>query len=472
MSQSRGGAVAAEGSARRSRAGSDSGPALQIGLSSAKRRMLRRIERRQARVGVFGAGYVGMAVALEAARVGFTVTCFDIDQERVRAVNEGRSYLDDVRDEALQQFRQAGRLEAKSEFSSLARTEVMIICVPTPLTPSKEPDLSAMRMSAAEVKRHLRPGRLVVLESTTYPGTTEEVLRPRLESTGLRAGKDFWLAFSPERIDPGNKRHTFRTTPKIVGGVDPDSTAVAGAFYETLVDQVIRVSSAATAEMIKIYENVFRNINIAFANEVAQLCDRMGLDVWEVIDGAATKPFGFMPFYPGPGLGGHCIPIDPYYLSWKARQHDFEVKFINVAADLNANMPYYVLSRVTRAFNEQGKSVKGSRILVLGAAYKPNVSDTRESPAYKLIPLLQKAGAKVTYHDPHVPELTVANGAPQRLRSVALSEQAVSGADCVLILTDHQCYDYQMILREARLIVDTRNALGLKNGHPDKVVRL
>jgi len=314
-----------------------------------------------------------------------------------------------------------------------------------------------------------------VLESTTYPGTTVEVLQPILEATGLQAGRDFWLAFSPERMDPGNTRYGLRRTPKIVGGVDPESTAVAAAFYEKLVDRVVPVSSATAAEMIKIYENVFRNVNIAFANEVAQLCERMGLDVWEVIEGAATKPFGFMPFYPGPGLGGHCIPIDPHYLSWKARQYDFEVRFIDLAADINANMPYYVCARVMKALNDQGKSTKGSTILVLGAAYKPDVGDTRESPAYKVIPLLQKAGAEVVYNDPYVPELTVTNGngrGPERLFSAPLGDGVLARADCVLILTAHRCYDYDAILREAQLIVDTRNALGLRDGYAGKLIRL
>ncbi|MHC5034604.1 MAG: nucleotide sugar dehydrogenase [Planctomycetota bacterium] len=407
-----------------------------------KERLLKRIAAGQARVAVIGAGYVGLAVAAEAAGVGFNVVCLDVDEERVRALNTGRSYVEDVADETLRPLAKARRLTATTDFGSLADREITVICVPTPLTPSKEPDLSAVEAVAHEVKRHLRAGELVVLESTTYPGTTSEVLQPLLESTGLKAGEDFWLAFSPERIDPGNKKHTLRTTPKIVGGVDSASTQVAAAFYDQLVDRVVRVSSAATAEMIKIHENVFRNINIAFANEVAQLCDRIGLDVWEVIDGAATKPFGFVPFYPGPGLGGHCIPIDPHYLSWKARQYDFEVKFIDLAADINANMPYYVCRRVMGALNEQRKSIKGSTILVLGATYKPDVADTRESPAYKLIPLLQKAGSNVLYNDPYVSELTVTNGNPQQLRSTALKDGVVSGADCVVLLANHRCYDY------------------------------
>lgn len=438
-------------------------------------RLLRQIEQRQARVGVIGAGYVGLALAAEAAQVGFSVTCLDIDPERVKALNAGRSYIDDVTDAAIRALQRSKRLEATSDFGALTDCEVMLICVPTPLTPSKEPDLSAVEAAVAEVKRYLRPGRLVVLESTTYPGTTDEVVRPALESTGLELGKEFWLAFSPERIDPGNKSHTLRTTPKIAGGVDQISTVVAVAFYETLVDKVVPVSSATTAEMIKIYENVFRNVNIAFANEMVQLCDRMGLDAWEVIEGAATKPFGFMPFYPGPGLGGHCIPIDPHYLSWKARQYDFQVRFVNLAADVNANMPHYVLSRVMRALNERGRSLKGSTVLVLGAAYKPDVADTRESPAYKVIPLLQKAGANVLYNDPYVPELTVANGAghePERMQSVELADGVVADADCVVVLTNHRRYDYQAILRDAQLIVDTRNALAQCNGDAGKVVRL
>ncbi|MCJ7735800.1 MAG: nucleotide sugar dehydrogenase, partial [Anaerolineae bacterium] len=317
-----------------------------------------------------------------------------------------------------------------------------------------------------------RPGSLVVLESTTYPGTTTEVLQPLLESTGLKAGRDFWLAYSPERIDPGNKRYSLRTTPKIVGGVDPESTDVAAAFYGRLVDRVVRVSCATTAEMIKIYENVFRNVNIAFANEAAQLCHRMGIDAWEVIDGAATKPFGFMPFYPGPGLGGHCIPVDPHYLSWKARQYDFQVKFLELAADINANMPYYVVSRVMMALNERHKPLMDSTVLILGAAYKPDVADTRESPVYKIVPLLQKAGARVLYNDPYVAELTIKDCRPQRMESTALSERLLSAVDCVVMLTGHSCFDCESILRASQVIIDTRNAFRSVNGPPGKVVRL
>jgi UDP-N-acetyl-D-glucosamine dehydrogenase len=438
----------------------------------AKTTILDRIARSQADVAVIGAGYVGLAVASEAAAVGFNVSCLDIDAERIRSLNNGRSYVEDVSSETIEELRKAGRLVASTEFDLLDRCDIAVIAVPTPLTPSKEPDLSAVESAAEEVRRYLRPGSLVVLESTTYPGTTTEVLQPLLESTGLKAGRDFWLAYSPERIDPGNKRYSLRTTPKIVGGVDPQSTEVAAAFYGKLVDRVVPVSCATTAEMIKIYENVFRNVNIAFANEAAQLCHRMGIDAWEVIDGAATKPFGFMPFYPGPGLGGHCIPVDPHYLSWKARQYDFQVKFIELAADINANMPYYVVSRVMMALNERQKALMGSTVLILGAAYKPDVADTRESPVYKIMPLLQKAGARVLYNDPYVAELTVKDCRPQRMESRALSDSLLSTADCVLMLTCHSCFDCESILRASQVIVDTRNAFRSVNGHPGKVVRL
>jgi len=444
----------------------------EIRALDAKTTILDRIARSQAHVAVIGAGYVGLAVASEAAAVGFNVSCLDIDAERIRSLNNGRSYVEDVSSETIEELRKAGRLVASTEFDLLDRCDIAVIAVPTPLTPSKEPDLSAVESAAEEVRRYLRPGSLVVLESTTYPGTTTEVLQPLLESTGLRAGEDFWLAYSPERIDPGNKRYSLRTTPKIVGGVDPQSTEVAAAFYGKLVDRVVPVSCATTAEMIKIYENVFRNVNIAFANEAAQLCHRMGIDAWEVIDGAATKPFGFMPFYPGPGLGGHCIPVDPHYLSWKARQYDFQVKFIELAADINANMPYYVVSRVMMALNERQKALMGSTVLILGAAYKPDVADTRESPVYKIVPLLQGAGARVMYSDPYVPELSITNGRPQCLKATALDTGVVSEADCVVLLTRHACYDYQAILRDAQLILDTRNAFGFAEGTPGKLVRL
>jgi len=444
----------------------------EIRALDAKTTILDRIARSQADVAVIGAGYVGLAVASEAAAVGFNVSCLDIDAERIRSLNNGRSYVEDVSSETIEELRKAGRLVASTEFDLLDRCDIAVIAVPTPLTPSKEPDLSAVESAAEEVRRYLRPGSLVVLESTTYPGTTTEVLQPLLESTGLRAGEDLWLAYSPERIDPGNKRYSLRTTPKIVGGVDPQSTEVAAAFYGKLVDRVVPVSCATTAEMIKIYENVFRNVNIAFANEAAQLCHRMGIDAWEVIDGAATKPFGFMPFYPGPGLGGHCIPVDPHYLSWKARQYDFQVKFIELAADINANMPYYVVSRVMMALNERQKALMGSTVLILGAAYKPDVADTRESPVYKIVPLLQKAGARVIYSDPYVPELSITNGSPQCLKATALDTGVVSEADCVVLLTRHACYDYQAILRDAQLILDTRNAFGFAEGTPGKLVRL
>jgi len=438
----------------------------------AKTAMLDRIARSQVDVGVIGAGYVGLALASEAAAVGFSVACLDIDAERIRSINDGKSYIEDVSSEAIVAAREAGRLVGSSEFELLDRCDIAVIAVPTPLTPSKEPDLSAVEAAAEEVKRHLRPGRLVILESTTYPGTTTEVIQPALESTGLKAGRDFWLAYSPERIDPGNKHYSLRNTPKIVGGVDPESTDVAGAFYSRLVDRVVPVSCATTAEMIKIYENVFRNVNIAFANEAAQLCHRMGIDAWEVIDGAATKPFGFMPFYPGPGLGGHCIPVDPHYLAWKARQYDFQVKFIELAADINANMPYYVVSRVMMALNERRKALMDSTVLILGAAYKPDVADTRESPVFKLIPLLQKAGARVLYHDPHVAELRVKGCRPERLESAALSDRLLSNADCVVMLTCHSCFDCESILRASQVVIDTRNAFRSVNSHPGKVVKI
>jgi len=417
-----------------------------------------RICSRTARVAVIGLGYVGLPLAVEVASAGFPVTGVDVDPGKVATLLSGRSYVADVPDDRVAPLLRDLRLFPTTDYSRLEDAEVLLICVPTPLTRSKEPDLSYVRTAAEGIARTLRPGGLVVLESTTYPGTTEEILRPILECSGLRAGRDFALAFSPERIDPGSRKYRMREVPKVVGGLTPRCTALAQLFYQQFIDRVVPVSSPTVAEMVKVYENVFRNVNIALVNELALLCDRMGLDVWEVIEAAATKPYGFMPFYPGPGVGGHCIPIDPYYLAAKAREYDFHVRFIELAAAVNDSMPYHVVSKVTAALNSQGRSLRGARTFVLGVSYKRDVADARESPALKIMELLDKRGAVVRYHDPYVPEVVLSNPGC-RLTSVPLTDEELEQADCVIVATDHSCVDYHKVALRARLVVDTRNAL-------------
>ncbi len=422
------------------------------------------IEARTARVGILGLGYVGLPTAVQFARAGFRVLGFEVDGQRALAVNRGRSHVCDVSDEALRSLVDMGRLEATVREERMGECDVLIICVPTPLTPTKQPDLSHVHQAVDSIARSARRGQLVILESTTYPGTTEEVVLPRLQAVGLEVGEEVFVAFAPERLDPGNPSH-FRDIPKVVGGHTPTCTRLACQLYQHIVDRTVPVSSPTVAEMVKCYENVFRNVNIALVNELALLCDRMELDVWEIIDAAATKPYGFMPFYPGPGVGGHCIPVDPYYLAAKAREYDFHVKFIEVAAQVNDSMPYYTCSKVVAALGRRGKSIHGARVLVLGATYKPDVPDVRESPALKVISLLRKRGAEVSYHDPYVREVTLPNPG-RRLQSVDLAEETLRSADCVVIATNHRCYDYGWIAECASLVVDTRNALrGIRNGN-------
>ena len=387
----------------------------------------------------------------------------DIDPTRATAINRGESHISDVSDGEIRDLIEGERLVATTSYAALRDVDIFIICVPTPLTKSKEPDLSYIISATRECISALRPGHLVILESTTYPGTTVEVVKPTLEMSGLRAGSDFHLAFSPERIDPGNKTHAIRDIPKIVGGLTDACTRVAQAFYEQIVVKVVPVSSPTVAEMAKVYENVFRNVNIALVNELTLLCDRMGVDVWEVIDAAATKPYGFMPFYPGPGVGGHCIPVDTYYLSAKAREYDFHARFIELAATVNDSMPYYVVSRVTTALDTAGKTLRGAKILILGVAYKRDVADARMSPSMKIMELLEKRGAMIIYHDPHIPQVTLTNPG-EILRSVLLTDGILSEVDCVLIATDHSAVDYQRVAERASLIVDTRNRLRGCNG--------
>jgi len=419
-------------------------------------------------VAIVGAGYVGVPLAQAFAEAGKTVVLVDVDSERVEQLNRGDSYIEDVPPDVLRPLVEAGRLSATTDYDELREADAILIALPTPLSRQREPDLSILLAASAEIAKRLRTGHLVVLESTTYPGTTREQLLPVLEAgSGLRAGTDFHLAFSPERVDPGRDDWTTRNVPKVIGGIDEASTEAAAAFYGAAIDDVYRVSSPEAAELTKLLENIFRSVNIALVNELAQLCDRMGIDVWEVVDAAATKPFGFMSFKPGPGLGGHCIPIDPFYLTWKAREYGFYTEFIELAGKVNESMPYFCRSLVSQALNhERQRSLKGSRILVLGVAYKPDISDIRESPAVKLIALLENAGADVAYHDPHVPEFEE-NGIA--MRSSPLEPGAY---DCVVIVTNHSGIDYDRLVEEAALVVDLRNATGANGKRSNKVWKL
>ena len=419
-------------------------------------------------VAIVGAGYVGLPLARVFADAGKLVLLVDVDPDRVAQLNRGESYIEDVPSETLGPMVEDGRIAATTDYGELREADAILVALPTPLSRQREPDLRILIAASTEIAKHLRPGHLVVLESTTYPGTTREQVLPVLEAgSGLQAGKDFHLAFSPERVDPGREDWTMKNVTKVVGGVDEGSTAAAVALYSSAIDVVHPVSSPEAAELTKLLENIFRSVNIALVNELAQLCDRMNIDVWEVIDAAATKPFGFMPFKPGPGLGGHCIPIDPFYLTWKAREYGFYTEFIELAGKVNESMPYYCRSVVSQALNHsRQRSLKGSRILVLGVAYKPDISDTRESPAVKLISLLQNAGADVDYHDPHVPSFTE-NGV------VMSSSPLEPGAyDCVVVVTNHSGIDYDRLVEDANLVVDLRNATGKNGKHSDKVWKL
>ncbi len=428
-----------------------------------------RIEDRRAVVGVAGLGYVGLPLAVEFARAGFKVVGVDSDLERVAEVNAGRSYVGDVPPEDIQAAQRAGRLHADSSWEVASSLDALVVCVPTPFDANREPDLSFVRAATEEIGRRLRPGQLIVLESTTYPGTTEEVVRPILERGGLRAGRDFALAYSPERVDPGNREYHIASTPKLVGGVTALCTALTAALYEKAVIKVVPVSSPRVAEMAKLLENIFRNVNIALVNELAMLCDRMRINVWEVVEAAATKPFGFMSFQPGPGVGGHCIPVDPVYLAWKAKEYDFYTNFITRAAEVNANMPYFVVQKLLRLLASKGSRVLGARVLVLGVAFKRNVADARNSPALKILELLQDHGIEPAYHDPLISRLELRGTA---LESMPLTPTALEGVDCVVIHTDHACFDYDWIVEHAPLVFDTRNATrGVKAGR-EKVVRL
>jgi UDP-N-acetyl-D-glucosamine dehydrogenase len=416
-----------------------------------------------AEVAIIGAGYVGMPLARVFADAGKVVLLVDVDREVVDAINRGVSHIPDVTSDALKPLVDSGRVSATTDYDALKEVDAILIALPTPLSSQREPDLSIVKGAVAEIAPRLRKGQLVVLESTTYPGTTRECLQPILERSGLKAGEDFHLAFSPERVDPGRADWTTKNTPKVVGGLTPECTERAAEFYRAAVDTVVPLSSPETAEMTKLLENIFRAVNIALVNELAQLCERMDLDVWEVIEAAETKPFGFMSFKPGPGLGGHCIPIDPFYLTWKAREYDFYTEFIDLAGKVNANMPYFCRSLISQALNHGAqKSLKGSRILVLGVAYKADIDDVRESPAEKIVGLLQKAGADVAYHDPYVAEF-------DGMRSV---DYAPESYDCVVIVTAHTSIDYEDLVDRAKVVVDLRNATGRNGSNHEKVWKL
>jgi UDP-N-acetyl-D-glucosamine dehydrogenase len=415
-----------------------------------------KLEARTASVSVIGLGYVGLSLAMELAKSGFVVRGVDLDLERVNLLNRGESYLVDVATENLAPIVAAGRLTASTTFEEAAQSDALIICVPTPLRKTKEPDISYILSALESLLPHLRAGQLLVLESTTYPGTTEEVIQPRLEANGLVIGHDCFLAFSPERVDPGNKRFTTANIPKVVGGVTPACTRLAAALYRQVTSTVFEVSSPRVAETAKLLENTFRSVNIALANELAFACRKIGVDPWEVIDAAATKPFGFMPFYPGPGIGGHCIPVDPLYLSWKVRLTGYEAQFIALADQINRAMPEHVVALVGDALNDRGRALRGSSILVLGVTYKPDVNDIRESPALEILEMLERKGARVSYADPFTPQLTLGSA---KLSAVEASAEALAEADCVLILTNHSSFDYATIADRATLVVDTRNAL-------------
>src|SRR5689334_18820370 len=434
--------------------------------------LLKKISERRATVGVIGLGYVGLPLAVEFGRGGLRAIGFDVDEPRVANINAGGSHIPDVPTEHVAALVEHGKLEATTDFSKLSECDAVVICVPTPLRKTKEPDISYILAASEQVKTYLHSPQLIVLESTTYPGTTDEVLLPMLEETGLKFDTDFFLAFSPERVDPGNPQFQTHNIPKVVGGVSHKSTEVAGALYQTIVERVHTVTSARVAETAKLLENTFRSVNIGLVNEIAQLCYHLNIDSWEVIQAAATKPFGFMAFYPGPGIGGHCIPLDPHYLSWKARLHGFEARFISLAEEVNSHMPQHVVRLVQDGLNDHRKPLKGSRVLVLGVAYKRDINDVRESPALGIVDQLLHKGALVSYHDPYIAEMNLDGKGV--LTSTELSDEALSGCDCAVIVTDHSAIDYARVVRLAPLVIDSRNATRKLNvpEAESKIIRL
>ena len=425
-----------------------------------------KIRSRRARTGVVGLGYVGLPLAVELAKAGFHATGIDLDNRKVQSITDGRSYIPDVATADVQALRAKGLLDATADFSIVRELDTINICVPTPLRKTKDPDMSYIVSAVEGIAKYLHPGMLIVLESTTYPGTTDEVVQPMLEATGLKAGVDFFLAFSPERVDPGNPTFHTHNVPKVVGGFSADCSTLAAELYGSAIETIVLVSSTRVAEMVKLLENTFRAVNIGLVNELALMCDRMNINVWEVVDAAKTKPFGFMAFYPGPGLGGHCIPIDPFYLSWKAKQTGFDPRFIELAGHINAGMPHYVVDKVGEALNERRKAINGSKVLVAGVAYKRDIDDMRESPAMDVMGLLLARGAHVSYADPWVPEVHGREwSGGYDIKAVDMTRGNIGRYDCVVIVTDHKAFDYDALLEEADLIVDTRNAI--KQAHPN-----
>ena len=434
-----------------------------------KKGLFDRIRDKSAKIGIIGLGYVGLPLAVEYAENGFKVIGFDIDAEKVKKVNRGISYIDDIPDSRLKPITKSKRLVATIDPKLLAQMDCVSICVPTPLSKTKDPDISFILATVNWLQRYLHRDMLIVLESTTYPGTTAEVIKPLLEERGLKVGRDFYLAFSPERVDPGNAMYMTHNTPRVVGGITRRCTMIARTYYEQVIPNIYPVSSTQAAEMVKLLENTFRSVNIGLVNEMAVMCDRLGLDVWEIIDAAATKPFGFMPFYPGPGLGGHCIPIDPHYLSWKLKALNYYARFIELAGDINSHMPEWVVERVTAILNAHGKSIKNTNIVLLGIAYKKNIKDVRESPALDVMKLLEGKGAKLHYNDPYVPSIRWHKGT---FKSTKLTAQLLHKADLTIILTDHSCYDYQWIADHSNLVFDTRNAASSVKGNKRKLHKL
>ena len=438
---------------------------------SAQKTLQERITNREAKIGVVGLGYVGLPLAMAFAQAGFPVTGLEREAQKVESLKRGESYLKHISSGTLGPLVRSGKLTATDDYSVVAELDCILICVQTPLTSAREPDLTHIIEAGHSLRPHVRPGHLFVLESTTYPGTTDEVLRPLLEREGLMAGKEFNLAFSPERQDPGNEQHSAKTIPKVVGGHTPGCLEMALSLYATAMDQVVPVSGTRVAELSKLLENIFRCVNIALVNELKVLCDRMNLDVWEVIQAASTKPFGFMAFSPGPGLGGHCIPVDPFYLTWKARQFDVQTKLIELAGEVNSAMPDYVVQRTMESLNDHRKALNGSRVLVIGAAYKKDIDDVRGSPSLRIIALLNRKGALVDYHDPFVEKLEPSPGFELTLNSVSLEPERLRSYDAVLIVTDHSCIDYANLVQQASLVIDTRNATQKVKRGREKIVR-
>jgi UDP-N-acetyl-D-glucosamine dehydrogenase len=431
--------------------------------------LIKKLKNRQAKVGIIGLGYVGLPLAVEFGEAGFDVYGFDISEEKVKLINAGKSDIDDIPDVRVEKLVKANLLHATTDPKLIKKVDTISICVPTPLSKTKDPDVSYILAAVKWVRENLHKEMLVILESTTYPGTTEDMILPILEESGLKAGKDFYLAFSPERVDPGNARFTTKNTPRVVGGITPNCTKAAKLFYEQIISLIVPMSSTKAAETVKLLENTFRSVNIGLVNEVALMCDRLDLSVWEIIDAAATKPFGFMPFYPGPGLGGHCIPIDPHYLSWKLKSLNYYARFIELAGDINSHMPEYVVERIRRLLNKHGKSVSSSNILILGVAYKKDIKDTRESPALDVIELLEREGAKLNYNDPYVNRIKWNNTIH---RSSKISPTLLQKSDLAVILTDHNSYNYQMIVENSKLVFDTRNATKKVASGRNKIVLL